>query len=295
MASKLMEQTVLVDGDQRSALYDLTNNRITRVPREVALQIRAGTDIEGKWSQYLTRHGFLRDAPDAWLAYASDYVYPLRAPMHTLMLSGGLAGHRHLLEWIREGSHHTDGCHLVVLAAQEATRTSMGLLERIGAIANAASYELLVHHPNGNMTGEVFDRNLEIVFRREGIAQVSRPQGFIRADVVTYSTLRTQSELSGVLFADEHGVLWPHPHEKTWSFGSLADPLSTVVESIPYRAAQRNTKDRRDRCSGCEIRYACGNPFAYRQGAAITSEPSNCMYQPASPDPQNHLFSGAVA
>jgi len=296
---RLASSVVVEHGYKRSALYDLANNRVQRIPLELGAALAQPhlylTKPQEKWAFYLEENGFLiNEQASLWRPYRSDFLFPRIPKLHTLSVDLHAALSGEFVGWLLRSTNLLSMTHIVVMTEDGRQIEAYEFLKNINKLRIGGTYEILEERVPGALVGTLFDGNLTPRLQRTGSPSQLNNRDFICADTQVYSLTRQYSELVGNLHCDAEGCIFSHKDEKTYLLGTTSSQLSDILSSERYRRASKNTKDLRDQCKYCELRYVCIHPFTYRLDPHnIQSSPSLCVYDPCAEAPQNQLFAEA--
>lgn len=300
---RLGNQVVLVRGVARSALYDLHRRRLVRIP--AALSERIGPDGRIDLPESATGLPVLADLLSrkfivkAGREHGSEGEgfrisrrYPLIPPLHTLSLEIG-DRQREQIDWLTEAI--ALGVRFVtVFTGQGVNDQAFRTLSRISSSEGHAfrGFEIVEGRPEEWTRGTIYMANGRKAAVRHPASGRQAFHSKIRVDDAHFSLLNNYSELTGHVFMGRDLTLRPHSSEAMLVFGNASRLSPSGLRGTDaYTLTQSNSKAIREKCGGCELRFACVHPFSDRRDSYdIASAPVTCVYNPYDKDPQAELF-----
>jgi hypothetical protein len=316
---RLGNQVVLVQARHAIALYDLKRGRLQRLAGRGADRFRddclQGRRLEpdgyaGNPVTLLHQRGFLEryrgvDTED----FSPDWSVPLFPPLRTLSFEvdhhADAARADRILQFVREATH-AHGLLSAVLVVKPGGEAIAAFLAR-ELLTNAE--HLLVetlaapgcdvgrcHSPGhgvdfarrririqaidaSGLAGLCVDDSRGVLASRQKVGA-----GVIFVHYSYFHLLKNFGESYGCLHFDAQMRVFPDIAETSYAIGHSDEggmSLSELLSHPRTLAYWGMTKDFREKCSGCELRYACANPLAHRVDPDnLSSAPSNCDYDP---------------
>lgn len=305
---RLSNQTIIVHGAQRSALYRLDHSKgaqIQRIPSDIAQLLEHDlppqSATQKRWLEYCVHARFAeRDTPMFWEKFTPDWSYCLNRELSTMSFDIGVAGpSAAILPWLQQSKYRQ--LHFVFFLSEPPDQACMREICHLVRDAQAASFELQI------MDAKEYIPIIEsIIFNARGQAIAKRLQYNTSTKDVTlldhldpslqlYLLQTHFSESRGQIHIDAGLTIWPHQNERHYALGALGDiaslPLDALFATPQWKHISSATKDSRQKCRDCELRYACLSDYTDRSSASdLHSAPRNCAYDPTASDWQKQLF-----
>lgn len=302
---RLANQVVLVDGTHAAALYDLSAIRIRRISAGARELLHSVLDGDGSASAPQLRQAEARRFLDGLLGAGYLEVsrlsgdagyfhvprpYPGWPPMRTLSF---VIDHRfdeaaseRMTRWLAEASSRfglvsvllvdrSEGGHAAARVELDVARRFPGLLRELITVGRPPATD-------GTRAVELSPADVVPSMRgprRVAVAGSRMGPQFLLPAAPVYNLHHLGSESNGCLHVEGDGSVYPDIAETRFRLDAADDTVAGVMRAAATRKYWSTGKDLRDKCQGCELRYACLNPLAARSlPDQLRSAPANCGY-----------------
>lgn len=305
MHLKFANQTVLVRGDYAALLMDFYGGKMQRISLAAADLLRAATEgsvfdpsgfteEESSVLSKLRERGFLHHVcSENSRVYSADWTVPTFPILRTLSVEVDALSPKQLdqsIDFALLSHQYTNMYNVVIFCVNSSPQD----LSRIAAPLISGSEHLIVDIIIPSSRQREFADLLEMDNQRirvNALAQdkipgteqfqippVDKRSFFCRQDF--FSLLHIAGESNGCLHIRGNGDVFPDPFESEVSVAHINSlSLQQALDSSAHYWGA--TKDKREKCSGCEFRFACPNTIAARRDRSdFNSTPSNCSYNP---------------